>query len=123
MISPPFALPLGGRQMVARGLHLSRCAATDWWPGQAQGCRMVATQRQAFGPGLFAPRPASSLDRVSSFFLGLRANSLRRELRGEYEQALDARSGSPVGSDVLSDGMKRSGGDGLAIVGTLTQPL
>ena len=86
MVSPQPALSLSGRQVVVRG------AAPDWTSGQAARCRMAATQRQPFGPGLFARRPASSFGRVRtytpSFFLGLRANRSRRGLRGDREQAL-----------------------------------
>ena len=87
MIFPWLALPLSGRQVVVRG------AAPDWPSGQAARCRMAATQRQPFGPGLFARRPASSLGRVRtytpSFFPGLRANRSRRGLREDHKQALD----------------------------------
>ena len=44
------------------------------------GCRIAATQKQPFGPGLFAPMPSS--------FLVLRANSFRRRPREDFEQAL-----------------------------------
>jgi rod shape-determining protein MreC len=53
---------------------------------------MAATQWQPEVPGLFARIPASSLSRgrtsTPSFFLGLRANSSRREALEDYEQAL-----------------------------------
>jgi hypothetical protein len=55
---------------------------------------MAATRWQPFGPGLFARMPASSLSRgrtsTPSFFLGLRANSSRRGVLGDHEQALKA---------------------------------
>jgi len=86
MISKCPALPSSGRQVVVRG------AAPDWPSGQAARCRMAATRWQPEGPGLFARMPASSLGRgrtsTPSFFLGLRANSSRREALGDHEQAL-----------------------------------
>jgi hypothetical protein len=74
------ALPMSGRQVIARG------AAPDWLSGQAARCRMAATHGQPFGPGLFAHMTASSLSCVStyapSFFLAMRANSFRRGVLG-----------------------------------------
>ena len=88
MISKCPALSLSGRQVVVRG------AAPDWPSGQAARCRMAATQWQPCGPGLFAPIPASSFSRgrtsTPSLFLGLRANSSRRGVLGDHEQALKA---------------------------------
>jgi len=74
------ALPLSGPLTVALG------AALDWLSSQAEHDRKGAAQRQPFGPGLLARRPASSLGCVSaytpSFFLVLRASSSRREALG-----------------------------------------
>jgi hypothetical protein len=63
------ALRLSGRQVAARGCQAARC-------------RMVATQTQPEGRGLFARHATSSLScaltYTPSFFLALGASSFRR---------------------------------------------